>query len=268
MAASGWQLDNEGPRRYEEILVPAILGPAAAAVVDSARIGPADRVLDVGCGTGAAARCVSAMPLRTGVTIGIDVNPAMVLVARSRANGRGAAYHTGNAQALPYRDGAFDVVVCAQSLQFVPDPVTAVREMKRVLAPGGRVIIGVWRPIEQNPYFDVLASAMEHHVGAGSARGLQAAFSLSDGALLGETLRDGGFTDTTIGSAEIRIMLPPLDAFVERHIGSTPMQAGYAAAPAAIRNAVVRTVIERLDEHDSHTGTSVPFRTYLAAARA
>lgn len=108
------------------------------------------RVLEVAIGTG------RNLPYyRAGVTVkGIELSPAMLAIARSRAAELGIAADLaeGDAQALPFEDNSFDTVVCALSLCSIPDPAAAIREMKRVLVPGGRLLLldhigSSWPPI-------------------------------------------------------------------------------------------------------------------------
>jgi ubiquinone/menaquinone biosynthesis C-methylase UbiE len=108
------------------------------------------RVLEVAVGTG---RDLPHYPTDVTVT-GIDLSPAMLSVARQRAADLGLAVdlRTGDAEALPFDDDAFDTVVCALSLCAIPDPATAIGEMKRVLVPGGRLLLldhvaSTWPPI-------------------------------------------------------------------------------------------------------------------------
>jgi SAM-dependent methyltransferase len=99
-------------------------------------------VLDVGCGDGTLALAL----LRAGAArvAGCDADPRMIMRARGQAAGAGGAVDlaVGRAEALPFADGSFDVVTCITVLAFVPDPAGAIREMVRVLRPGGRLVIG------------------------------------------------------------------------------------------------------------------------------
>jgi len=108
------------------------------------------RVLEVGIGTG---RNLPHYPADVAVT-GIELSPAMLAIAERRAAGLGRAadLHTGDAQALPFPDQAFDTVVCALSLCTIPDPAAAIGQMRRVLVPGGRLLLvdhiaSTWPPI-------------------------------------------------------------------------------------------------------------------------
>lgn len=99
------------------------------------------RILDVGCGDGALA-CATA--LRGAKVSGIDPDPAMLAAARSRADMMGvkATFLEGRVERLPFPDASFDVLVAVTVLCFVPDAAVALREMARVLVPGGRLVLG------------------------------------------------------------------------------------------------------------------------------
>ena len=108
------------------------------------------RVLEVAVGTG---RDLPFYPAGATLT-GIDLSPAMLALARQRAADAGVDVdlRTGDAEALPFADEAFDTVVCALSLCAIPHPATAIGEMKRVLVPGGRLLLldhvaSTWPPV-------------------------------------------------------------------------------------------------------------------------
>jgi ubiquinone/menaquinone biosynthesis C-methylase UbiE len=108
------------------------------------------RVLEVAIGTGLN---LSHYPADVTIT-GIELSPAMLAIAKQRAVdlGRDVDLHTGDAQALPFPDQAFDTVVCALSLCTIPDPAAAIGEMRRVLVSGGRLLLldhiaSTWPPV-------------------------------------------------------------------------------------------------------------------------
>ena len=103
--------------------------------------------------------------------VGLDLSAPMLAAARSAAKAEGvsAEWREGSAVELPLADAAFDVVLCQQGLQFFPDRPAALREMHRVLASGGRLVLSVWREIERSPGFAVLADALTRHIGPGAA---------------------------------------------------------------------------------------------------
>jgi len=108
------------------------------------------RVLEVAIATG---RNLPYYPAGLTVT-GIELSPAMLAVARRRAAdlGHDASLQEGDAERLPYADASFDTVICALALCSIPDPATAIGEMKRVLVPGGRLLLldhigSTWPPV-------------------------------------------------------------------------------------------------------------------------
>jgi ubiquinone/menaquinone biosynthesis C-methylase UbiE len=267
-ASTSWQLAAGAARRYEDILVPTILGPAARAVADSAKTRPGVRVVDLGCGTGIASRYAASTPNAPAQILGLDISGAMIAMARERARSLDLRieYGLGDMVALPLANRSIDVVLCAQTLQFVRDYPAASREMWRVLRPGGLAVIGLWCPARENPYFEALIRAMESHIGSGTAAGLKAIFNLSDARTTEQILKTAGLEEVKCDAVDLDVKLPNLNVFVPRHIGATPMAAGYAAAPTASRSAVVTEVRDTLAGLASGDG-GIPFRTYVFSAR-
>jgi len=113
--------------------------PAHEALIVASEIRAGSRVLDVGCGSGEFLRTLTD---RGAVAAGIDPAPGMVELARRVAPL--ADVRVGEAQNLPWPDGAFDVVTAVNSLQFADDTIEALAELARVLAPGGYIAIANW----------------------------------------------------------------------------------------------------------------------------
>lgn len=139
----GWDLAAQD---YES-LWQAQLSAAQAAMLSRASLAPGERVLDVACGTGLVALEAARAVGPDGRVLGIDLSGQMVDAARLRAHERGlsnADFVRMEAETLTLPDASFDVVLCALGLMYVPDPDQAVREMLRVLRPGGRLGLAVW----------------------------------------------------------------------------------------------------------------------------
>jgi SAM-dependent methyltransferase len=117
--------------------------PAFAAALDALGVGAGTRMLDVGCGAGRALRLAAD---RGADVSGLDASPGMLEYARRRVPG--ATIVQGELQSLPFPDQTFDVVTGFNSFQYAADPSEALREAKRVTAPGGRVLALVWSPAE------------------------------------------------------------------------------------------------------------------------
>jgi SAM-dependent methyltransferase len=123
----------------------AFTTPAAASLVDFAEVRAGESVLDVACGTGV----VAVTAARRGARVcGLDLTPALLDNARRNAAVIDAEieFSEGDAEALPYADGRFDVVLSQFGHMFAPRPEIAVAEMLRVLKPGGRIAFSTWPP--------------------------------------------------------------------------------------------------------------------------
>jgi ubiquinone/menaquinone biosynthesis C-methylase UbiE len=104
---------------------------------------PGERVLDIGCGSGAATRTLARRVVPGGRVVGLDASAALLKVARELAEeaglGESIEFKVGDGRALPFPDASFDCVLAATTLSHVPDPERALAEMVRVTRPGGRV---------------------------------------------------------------------------------------------------------------------------------
>jgi SAM-dependent methyltransferase len=117
----------------------------AARLVAFARVGAGKRVLDVGCGTGVAALAAA----RTGAHVtGLDLTPQLIARAKENAAIAGAEieWHEGDAEAMPFADATFDVVLSHFGHMFAPRPAVVVQDMLRVLKPGGTIAFATWPP--------------------------------------------------------------------------------------------------------------------------
>jgi SAM-dependent methyltransferase len=267
MTALQWQLARDAARHYADVLVPAYLGPAAQAVVERAAPTGSETVLDVGCGTGAASAAARDRLGADGRVVAVDVNRYMLDVARDvlapRAGAAAVDVREGDARQLPLRDHGVDVVVCANTLQFVPERARACTQMVRVLVPGGRAAVGTWAAIEENPYFDALARGIDRVMGARVASHLTSACTLGTAPELWGALRAGGFEDIAVEKVTLEVTLGDLTTFVPRHLASTPMAAAFRGAGDEAVSDVVGHVLEALG-----AGRTVPFHLLVASGRA
>ncbi len=110
-------------------------------MIELARPRPSDRVLDAACGWGFVLQAF-APHVRSGV--GVDLTPEMIELARTLAGARKIAnveFRVGDVEALEFAPGSFEIVTCRASFDHFCDPERALGEMKRVLAPGGRIVL-------------------------------------------------------------------------------------------------------------------------------
>ena len=255
------------PENYERYFVPAIGAPLANDLVEIAALRPGERVLDVACGTGVVARLASQKVGAAGSVAGLDINPGMLAVARSTTPpGMAIDWHETSAEAMPLSDASFDVVLCQMGLQFVPDKIAALREMRRVLAPHGRLILNVPGPTP--PLFLILAEALADHIGAEAAGFVNQVFSLHDAEQLENLISGAGFRDVSVQAGTRSLRLPPPEEFLWQYVQSTPLAGAVAQANHELRASLERDVAAKWQELVKDQALMLQVRMVVATARA
>ncbi len=234
--------DGSAPENYERYFVPAIGAPLATDLGDAAALRPGERVLDVACGTGVVARLAAERVGATGTVAGIDINPGMLAVARSvTPGGTPIEWYESSVEELPLPDESFDVVLCSLGTQFFPGRLAALREVRRILAPGGRLVFNAPGPAPR--IFVVLAEALARHVAPELAAFVNQVFSLHDTGELEQLIRDAGFREGAARSNTTALRLPAPEEFLWQYVHSTPLVGAVAQADEESRAALERDVV-------------------------
>jgi ubiquinone/menaquinone biosynthesis C-methylase UbiE len=171
-AEAGWRNQSAASAaNYERMAVPAISRPWAERLLHRLAPAPGTRLLDLACGTGAVAYLAAGHVGPSGLVVGLDISPAMLAVAQVQPAAAGAPVHwqLGTAAVLPYRAAAFDAAACGFGLMFIPDRSRVLAEVRRVLAPGGRLAVSVWGNEAGNPVDSGLIAVLSRYAGAGVA---------------------------------------------------------------------------------------------------
>jgi SAM-dependent methyltransferase len=271
-SAMDWAANDPGaPASYERYLAPAMVAPLAEAVADAVEVSSGEHALDVACGTGVLTRAIASRSGTGGHVSGLDLGEGMLARARTWPPVDGDApidYVQGSADQLPFDDGAFTVVTCQQGLQFFPDRDAALREFRRVLAPGGRLAIACWTDLPDTAGWYALTEAIERHVGSDVADILRAPYALSDPGELRRLLEEAGYDDVVIEIERVRARFAGgPEQFAAGVAGSNPAAGPFAAAGDDRRAAVVTELAPRL-EHliaDGHITFEMP--SLIAVAR-
>jgi SAM-dependent methyltransferase len=165
--------------------------PLWEAMLDSAEVRAGTRFLDVGCGGGGA----SLLAARRGASIaGLDPAEALVGVARVRV--REGDFRVGDIEEMPYETGSFEVVFASLVLMFAANPNAALRELRRVCIPSGRVTIGIWGNLMDCDYRHVLSAVASLAPIPPASKG---PFALSGDGVLESIVRDAGLRATDKG---------------------------------------------------------------------
>ena len=229
---------------YERHFVPVIGAPFARRLLAAARLVPGERVLDVACGTGIVTRLAAEAVGPSGSVAGLDVNPGMLEVARTAAPAEAAIeWHVSSAEDLALPDATFDAVLCSLGFMFFPDKLGALREMHRVLAPGGRVVLGTPGPTPA--LFEAIDEALNAHVGPGASMFVHAVFSVHDATEVRDLLVGAGFEDVVTETDTVPLRVPLPAEFFWQYVHSTPLAAVVGQLDDTARRALERDVVER-----------------------
>lgn len=222
----------------------------------------ADRVLDIGCGTGQTTR-EAALVASVGDVLGIDIDGGMIARARELADREGVPnvrFEVGDAQAHPFRSGAFDVAISRFGTMFFSDPDMAFRNIARAVRTGGRLVMMVWRAHDRNDW----AVAIDQALGV-EERGVAAApgpdpFLLAEPPTVRRILAAAGFADTEFRDVDVPVYygqdVDAALAFVGRfaNVSDALSRSGQRAAGTIV--ARLRATLEsRASEHGVWLGS-------------
>src|SRR5690348_8282574 len=194
------------------------------ALFAAAAIKPADRVLDVGCGTGGTSR-MAAAKAPAGTVLGVDLSSAMLAVARRRAAAEGLANVTftqADAQVHPFAVAAFDVALSRTTAMFFGDPQAAFANIGRALVPGGRLVLLVWQGLDQQEWLLEVRAALA--VGRDlpvPPAGVPGPFAFADPDRIRAVLREAGYAAVTVDSLHRPIDFGPEPGAYEWITGQT-----------------------------------------------
>ena len=161
-----WQTSARYWDKYR-VLIAQMFAPLTSGLVEEARIGIGQKVLDIGGGSGEPSLTISGIVGPTGSVTYTDPVAGMVETAQAEAGRRALTniqFKQCSADDLPFADGTFDVAVSRLSAMFFADPVTAVREALRVIRNDGCVSFAVWGPEEANPFFSTVTDVIDRFV--------------------------------------------------------------------------------------------------------
>jgi ubiquinone/menaquinone biosynthesis C-methylase UbiE len=263
-----FQLNSSAAAIYEEQKVPAIFSPLAETTLDAVPLFGDDSVLDVACGTGIVARKARERAGPSARIVGVDLNDGMIGAARNLTDkcSRSCEWRTADVTKLPFEDGTFSVAFCQQGLQFFPDQELALREIKRVLRPGGRIALTVWS--EASDLFKALAESFRRHVNDEVAERSLAPFNSPGADALSSLVSGQGFIDVSSRVLTVERVLSDPEKAIPKEILGNPVGPAVLERGDAVMRLIVEEVIEALSGYRRGSKFVFPTHTHLIQAKA
>jgi ubiquinone/menaquinone biosynthesis C-methylase UbiE len=262
-ASETFRLSAAAAETYESQFVPALFAEWAPRLTDLAGVAPGQAVLDVACGTGIVARTVADLQGGRGRVVGVDLNEAMLSVARRLRPE--IEWQQGDAAQLPFPDGSFDVALCQMAFMFFPDRGRVLREMARVVTAGGTVAFSVPSRLDAQPAYAPFVRLAARHAGPEAIGLLGTYFASGDLDELRGLLEAAGLRAATSRTYLGTVRCPSIEAFVATEVESTPLRERISdAVYARIRD----DACEVLRSFTTPTGAAeIPLEGHVIAAR-
>jgi ubiquinone/menaquinone biosynthesis C-methylase UbiE len=237
-----------------------------------AHLAPTDgqRVLDVAAGPGDTG-FLAARHLGSGRLLSTDLSSAMVDAARKRGAElgiRNADYRTLDAQAMDLADATFDGVICRWGFMLMPNPAAALRECRRVLVPGGRLVFAVFTGADDNPFASIPARILVEagHMPAPTSGWHPGILALGDRSRLQALLDDAGFASTRIEGVDMTWTFADADAYWAFLVDLTAFGPLVRSLASAARDAVRAAIDARLASFAGAGGIALPSRCWCGVA--
>ncbi|MEW6126263.1 MAG: methyltransferase domain-containing protein [Acidobacteriota bacterium] len=184
------------PENYDRFLVPVFFAPYARDLVRRITVQENAAVLEIACGTGMVTRKLKDTLPATARLVATDLNPEMMEVAKRKFTADEIIeWQQADAMNLPFADETFDAAICQFGLMFVPDKVTALCEVKRVLKPGGIFLFSVWDAIEKNEMAQIAHETIQSFFDNDPPAFYEIPFSLDNPEGVQAFLKEAGFID-------------------------------------------------------------------------
>jgi ubiquinone/menaquinone biosynthesis C-methylase UbiE len=267
---AGADNDESSTSIYAQHFDPVFGRRFAERALDSLVVVRGGRVLDVACGTGIFARMAAHVVGPAGKVVGIDPTPLVVEAARRIDITSIVEWRNWEGLRLPFDDESFDVVSCQHALHRFSDPLVVLDEMRRVLAPGGRLGVMTWGPIEENPVFAVeldaiIKSGLDK---SGVVELLLDAFAYHRIEDLRELAHKAGFTDVSCRTVRMLAALPPVSQWVRVYPSLPPLSRVWRECSQQARIEFLSRASELLRPFEHEGVLRVQASSRLVVARA
>ena len=229
-----------------------LLAPIADLIIDRARIKAGERVIDVGCGSGAVSIAVAGKVGRGGRVLGIDVSSPMLARARQVApQGLPLEFVLADATVHPFEPASFDLLISRFGVMFFAEPVRSFANLRKALKVSGRLAFACWREPRENPFFMAPLQAVYKHAPKLPQLGPEdpGPFSFASEERAGRILNEAGFSGIKMEPCNLALDLAVgrgIDTAVQSALEIGPAARALAEQPEEIVAAATQSIREAL----------------------
>jgi SAM-dependent methyltransferase len=258
--------------KYRPVIV-EMFAPVSRALIEDAAIREGNSVLDVATGPGEPALTLADLVGPKGMVVGTDVAPEMVEAARREAGRRklqNTRFEVAFTDSLPFPAGAFDAAVSRFGVMFFPSPLDCLRDMLRVLKPGGRIALAVWYLAEKNPFDYIITRTVDRYLQPAAPKpGATDMFRFAKPGVLVGVLASAGAAEVSerVLQFSIRAELSAGDFWTIRSEMSEKLRTRIAPLSESQREELKREAIEAIRAYSSQSGISIPAEVLMVRGR-
>lgn len=257
---------NKFSARYARVVIPEFR-PYGRRLVELAGLKKGMWALDVATGPGEPALTIARRVGRSGVVVGVDFSPAMLRRARARARALGvgnALFREMDAERLTFGDMMFDRACCRFGLMLMPDAGRALREMRRVLVPGGRVAVAVWGALSRVNTMGVVRRVLQRYDAFHPPPGTPDFFRFGKAGAIGRALRAAGFRRVRAERLAVEWVFKGPDEFWDSMKKSPSLRRALAGMSPSVRRTVKDDVFRALEKYRRRGKLRIPNEAVLA----
>jgi ubiquinone/menaquinone biosynthesis C-methylase UbiE len=254
---------------YDRYLVPLIFESFAEDLARRVASRAPCTILETAAGTGVVTRALTPRLLPGASYVVTDLNQPMLDYAATRqAADNRISWRQANAQALPFGDATFDVVLCQFGVMFFPDRHSGYREAKRVLKPGGCFLFSVWDSIEENVFANDVTDALAQSFPKDPPRFLRTPYGYHDQALIHRELEKAGFSGAVIETKAEQSRAPSPRHPAVAYCQGTPLRNEIEARGAGELEAVTDHVASHILSRHGSGQVAAKMQAHLIVALA
>ncbi len=268
MTVNASEFIGDIPKNYDEGLGPVIFKPYADDIARRAAALRPTNLLELAAGTGIVSRALrDSLDKSTGLTI-TDLNPPMLEVARAKfREGEAVTFAPADAMQLEFADDAFDLIVCQFGVMFFPNKVTAFKEARRVLRPGGTYLFNVWGTLDENPFSKETHAIVAELFPDNPPGFYQVPFSYADRSRVLDDLAQAQFDDVTCDVVDVDSVVGDWGAFARGLVFGNPIIDEIIARGGVAPDDVVSKIQARFTEKWGPAPAVMPRKATVFQAR-